>query len=145
MDWNDGDSDGDSHLTMEHNKQPPLQDQCSSFDDIFNKSSALLTARSSSARAAGGMNRGKFEAPPTDNHLRPRPRPRPRPLSITKSIPSSKKWSHARGGSTEARPSRALGQTFNPVPLSSVPAHSGRFSSKDRTHVVSQRGSCPAS
>ncbi|KAG2359170.1 P-loop containing nucleoside triphosphate hydrolase protein [Suillus spraguei] len=129
MDWNDGGSNGGSGLAVKQDKQPPLQDRSLSFNDIFNKSSALSAMRSSSARPVAGMNTSKSL---TDNPPRPRPRPRPRPLSTTKYGPSSGRWNHAHGGTTQARLSHASGQIFNPVPLGIVPAHSGRFSSKDR-------------
>ncbi|KAG1726676.1 hypothetical protein EDB19DRAFT_1914539 [Suillus lakei] len=113
-DWNDG-GDHESHLTMEHNEQPPclLSDP---FDDIFNKKCALV---------AGG-NLGMSVAISTPNKWLPHP------CALKAGVSSWRYSSTCSEGSqsTQAGPSCPCGQTFKPVPLG--PAHSAKFSSNDR-------------
>jgi hypothetical protein len=115
QDWNDGD-DHESQLTEVHDEQP----QClisDPFDDVFNKRAPVAV-----------RNLGTSVTIPEHNKRLSYPCAlKPGASTLNRSSTCSE-----GSQSTQAGTSHPQGQIFNPVPLGSGPAHSAKFSSKDR-------------
>lgn len=116
QDWNDG-GDHESRLTVEHDEQPQrlISDP---FDDIFNKKRAPVAVGSLGTSVTIPVHKKRLSYP--------------RALK-----PGASSWNRGNTcseGSQSTQAGTSRGQTFNPVPLGSGPAHSAKFSSKDRMH-----------